>query len=292
MDLLSGLEKFGLKVPENVDILEKDAAKTANAVKAGGPAGSSEKKEEIPEEKSFLLDKSMTCPICDNKFKTKVIKSGQARRLEPDKDLRPRHRYIDTLKYDMCFCPNCGYTALHRDFPHISSMQRKLVKEQVCANFHPRTEPDPPVYDYDIAIERAKLALFNSVVKKSKISERAYICLKIAWLYRGKAETMSRETEDEKRRLAAFLKEGEVFYQQAYDGLLEAVGQEMFPICGMNQETMDYLLAAMSIHYKKYSVASKCLANILSSHTASRHMKDKALELKQEVLEELKQERD
>lgn len=287
MNLLSGLEKFGLDVPEDVDIFEKEKEKSRKAESETKPA-----QEEIPAEESFILEKKVTCPVCDHTFKTKVIKSGQARRLEPDKDLRPRHRYIDTLKYDMCFCSNCGYTALHRNFPHISPTQRKLLKEQVCANFHPRTTPEPSVYDYDTAIERSKLALFNTIVKKGKMSERAYTCLKIAWLYRGKAETMGRSTEAEKRKLAECMKEEEVFYQQAYDGFLEAVSTEMFPICGMDQGTMDYLLATMSMHYQKYSVASKCLAEILSSHTASRHLKDKALELKQEVLAELRQERD
>lgn len=68
----------------------------------------------------------------------------------------------------------------------------------------------------------------------------------------------------------------------------KAVSTEMFPICGMDQGTVDYLLATMSIHYKKYDVASKLLAGILASNTAGRQMKDKALNLKEEVVAELK----
>ena len=62
----------------------------------------------------------------------------------------------------------------------------------------------------------------------------------------------------------------------------------MFPICGMDQSTVDYLLATMSIHYKKYDVASKLLAGILTSQTAGRQIKDKALGLKEEVVAELR----
>ncbi len=51
---------------------------------------------------------------------------------------------------------------------------------------------------------------------------------------------------------------------------------------------MDYLLAVMSFHFKKYDVASKTLANVITSSVASRKMKDKALELKDEIIKELK----
>ena len=40
-------------------------------------------------------------------------------------------------------------------------------------------------YSYEKAIERYKLALYNTLVKKGKNSEKAYECLKISWLYRG-----------------------------------------------------------------------------------------------------------
>jgi len=67
--------------------------------------------------------------------------------------------------------------------------QIKLIKEKICANFKPTGE-EPAVYDYDTAINRYKLALFNTLVKKGKASEKAYTCLKISWLYRGKLEGM------------------------------------------------------------------------------------------------------
>ena len=79
----------------------------------------------------------------------------------------------------------------------------------------------------------------------------------------------------------------EVFYKQAYDGFMKAVSSEMFPICGMDQNTMDYLLAYMSSHFKRYDVASKCISNILGS-SASNKIKDKARDLKEQIIAELK----
>ena len=58
----------------------------------------------------------------------------------------------------------------------------------------------------------------NTVVKKGKDSEKAYTCLKIAWLLRGKAETMSDDTPEAKAAKAEVLKEEEGFYQQVRYG--------------------------------------------------------------------------
>lgn len=286
MNLLSGLEKFGFEANQE-DIMEEE--KEQKETQAA--AGSQQKKEDIPPEESFLLEKGTRCPVCDKVFKAKMVKSGRVKRLEPDKDLRPRHQYIDTLKYGVIACPYCGYTALSNSFPHLTKAQIHLITEGVCDNFKKSAKEEPIVYSYDVAIDRHKLALYNTIVKKGKMSEKAYTCLKIAWLFRGKAEELKGDSDVYKKMRATCKEEEEVFYQQAYEGLMSAVSTEPFPICGMDQTTVDYLLAAMSIHYKKYDVASKLLGGIITSQVASRAIKDKALMLKDEVIAEIKKTR-
>ncbi len=244
--------------------------------------------EKVPSEEEFLLEKSVRCKVCDQVFKTKVVKNGRVKRLEPDRDLRPRFQYIDTLKYDITSCPNCGYTAMNRYFDQIMPTQEKLIREQIASNFQGKNELQKSSYTYDEAIDRYKLSLMNTVVKKGKDSEKAYTCLKIAWLLRGKAETMPEGKPEEKAAKEECLKEEEVFYQQAYEGFLKAVSKEMFPMCGMEQSTLDYLLAYMAFHFKKYEVASKLLASVMASPSASRRMKDMGLELKNEIIAELR----
>ncbi len=288
MNFFSGLEKFGFQSEGNVDLYadekqEQKEQKEKQEVK--------EKVVEIPKEEEFLLEKSVRCIVCDKVFRTRLVKSGRVKRMEPDMDLRPRHQYIDTLKYDAASCPYCGYTALNRFFEHMSPGQIRLVKEQICSNFKQANMDLPEVYDYDRAIDMHKLSLLNAMVKKAKTSEKAYNCLIISWLLRGKAEQIESETPELKSQIDACRQEEESFYQQAYDGLMKAVSTEMFPICGMDQSTMDYLLAVMSFHYKKYDVASKTLANVITSASASRKTKDKALELKDAIISELKKNR-
>lgn len=285
MNLFSGLEKFGLEAKESMQLFEE--GKRENA-KREQEKEEKAKEKIIPSETEFLLLKTVRCKVCDSVFKTKVVKSGKARRLQPDKDLRPRFQYIDTLKYDVISCPECGYAALVRDFDRITPTQARFVREQISSRFHKSNEPETETYSYDTAIARCKLALLNSAVKRGKESEKAYACLKIAWLYRGKADTIGNGTPEEKAAKAACQKEEETFYLQAYEGFIKAISQEMFPIYGMDESTMDYLLAYMSFHFKKYEMASKCLGNVLTSRTASRRLKDMALDLKEEIVLQIK----
>ena len=280
MNLFEGLERFGLK-SEGVSLFEDEKKKTGS--EDGKPAA-----EEIPTEDTFLLEKGIRCAVCDKGFKAKMIKNGRVKRLESDEDLRPKYQYIDVIKYDVSSCPNCGYTAMNRYFDHLSSVQIKLIKEQVCANFKPSGEEEPATYDYDTAISRYKLALFTTMVKKGKNSEKAYTCLKIAWLFRGKAESLDPNDPATAEAKKACKEQEEMFYQQAYEGFMKAVSSEMFPMCGMDQNTMDYLLAYMSAHFKRYDVASKCIANILQSPSAQNKTKERARELKEKIIAEIK----
>lgn len=281
MNLFSGMEKFGLKSAGAMQLFEDEhkEEKKENEVHA---------EEKIPVESEFLLEKTVQCKVCDNKFKTKVIKSGRVKRLEPDRDLRPRFQYVDTLKYDVTSCPVCGYTAMNRYYDQLTPVQAKFIKEQISSNFHADKKEEKASYDYDEAIDRYKLSLLNTVVKKGRDSEKAYTCLKIAWLMRGKIETMSENTPEEKAAKAECQKEQEEFYEQAYEGFTKAISTEMFPMCGMEQSTVDYLLSYMAYHFKQYEVASKFLASVLTSPSASRRMKDMALELKEDIIAQLR----
>lgn len=284
MNLLSGLDKFGFDAEStNIFEEEKSSVKKADAVQPQA--------ENVPKETDFLLEKAIRCPVCDSVFKTKMIKNGRMKRLEPDADLRPRFQYIDSLKYDVSSCPKCGYTAMNRYFEHLSQIQIKLIQENICSKFKPDSIPNPEglvACDYETAISKYKLALFNSIAKKAKASEKAYTCLKISWLLRGQGESLTGDTDEIKAQREAVKKEEDAFYVQAYEGFVKAVATELFPMCGMDQSTVDYLMAAMAFHLKKYDVASKTISSILVSRTAPNKIKDKALNMKDEIIAAIK----
>ena len=288
MGILEGLEKFGFD-GSGMDNLfgDENTAKTQEPEKK--PEQQKTAEDFITPEVEYLLEKKITCALCDRQFKEKAVKTSKMRRLQPDRDLRPRFQGVDTLKYEIISCPYCGYTAQNRYFEHLSSLQIKLIREGVCTKFTPSDEPTPETYDYDQALDRYKLALFNTVVKKGSTSEKAYLCLKMSWLCRGKAEELQKKgVTPDSETMKKCREEERKYYEQAYEGMTKAIASEHFPICGMDSNTMDLLLAAMAFELGKYEAASRMISRILISKTANRNSKDRALEMKEELIKILK----
>lgn len=281
MNLLEGLEKFGLDQMDTEHIFE-DEKKEEVPAKPQATV-----KEEVHPEKEFLLEKSIRCPVCDTVFKTKMVKTGRVKRLEPDFDLRPRFQYIDTNKYDVSSCPKCGYTAMNRYFSHLSSGQIKMIDEGVRRKFKQTNLVEPEEYSYDEAIDRYKLALYNTIVKKGKTSEKAFECLKISWLYRGKNEELMASSDKDAKAIKESQKEEQVYYAQAYDGFLKAIASEAFPMCGMEESTINLLVASMAFKLQKYDIASRFVSLVLTSHAAGRSAKERAMDLKEDIIKQL-----
>ena len=59
-------------------------------------------------------------------------------------------------------------------------------------------------------------------------------------------------------------------------------------MCGMEHNTVDFLIANMAFNLKRYDLASKFVSALLVSKTTSKTIKDKALTLKDEIISEIK----
>lgn len=272
-----GIEGLG-----DLDIYGDDSAKNEDGAEDGQKTVNVRDPEEV--EAEYVFDKTYTCPVCDRSFKSKTLKSNKAKLISTDMDLRPVHQNIDTVKYDVVACPCCGYAVLNRYFAPLTSMQVKKIKEAISSHYKIKAENKNKIYSYDEAIERSKLALLSSVIKAGKDSEKAYVCLKIAWLFRGKAEHLP-ETETEEIKRCE--KEEEAFLSKAYDGMVAARRKELFPICGMDELTFDYLLAALAQRLGHLDVSARLVSEIMVKPTANRRIKEKAGILKEVLKKEI-----
>lgn len=269
-DLFAGLESFGLKDMDNIEVFEKKKEEN-------GANGEVEKPKEVLEE-DLLFDKTYQCPVCDKEFKSKMVRTGKVKLISADTDLRPKYQHVDSLKYDAVMCPYCGYAALNRYFNFVTNVQAKKVKEQISKNFKD-PQAEVKLYDYETALARHKMALLNTVVKCGKVSERAYTCLKIAWLYRGEREQML--LGDYKKEDIKTLEENEKeFTKNAYEGFVDAFSKEEFPMCGMDEYTMMYLIAELARRVGDISTAFLWVSRVLTARDAQRRIKDKAVDLK------------
>lgn len=270
-NLFSGLESLGLGKLSKLNVYdESDKSSKKN-----------ENKEQVQQlhEADFLFEKTYTCPVCDQEFKSKTVKAGKVKLVSADTDLRPKYQLIDSLKYDVVACPHCGYAALNRFFNYMTSMQARLIKESISSSFK-GLAPEGDVISYDEAITRHKLALVNTIVKKAKLSERAYTCLKTAWLLRGKAESLPEDTKDLPKVVEALNKEEMEFLTNAYEGFVEAFSKELFPMCGMDENTTTYLVADLARRIGRYDEATRLISKVLTARDANERIKTKAREIK------------
>lgn len=274
-NIFAGLESLGFKDVDKVDVYQEKGSDRKNQ-----DAARQEQKREVSEE-DLLFDKSYTCPVCDHEFKSRMVRTGKVRLAGADSDLRPKYMGVDSLKYDAILCPRCGYAALNRYFNFVMESQAKNIKEKISANFCYQPEAGK-IYTYDDALTRHKMALLNTVVKNGKSSERAYTCLKMAWLCRGKRELLM-QGEYKKEEVSELVSEEKELLSNAYEGFSVAFNKEDFPMCGMDQYTMLYLLAELARRIGKNDEAKRYVSKVLVARNAQRRIKDKAFALKEKL---------
>lgn len=278
-DIFSGLESMGLGKLADLDVFSSDEEKKKIAEKAA-----MQKKKEL-EESDYLFDKSYKCPCCDHEFKTKTVKTGKAHMISADTDLRPKYQGIDPLKYDAVVCPSCGYAAINKYFESLMFSQAKLIKENITKNFT-GLDFNGEIFTYDYAIQRYKLALVSTIIKKGRLSERAYVCLKAAWVLRGKSESLSPETPNYNQVIAELKAEEKGFIEKACVGFTEAFSKETFPICGMDEHTATYLVADLCRQTGRYDEANRWISRVITSKSANERIKQKARDIRDMIAEE------
>ncbi len=277
--IFSGFEKLGLGNLGGEELFE-DPSKKEVKVKTEAP----KKRLQLVNEEDYLFDKKYKCPVCDADFESRTVRTGKVRMKNVDIDLRPDYDELDQNKYDIIACPHCGYAALARYFPNLTKHQTEDIRVKICMNYK-HEENREAIYSYDYAKRLYQLALANAVVKKAKNSEKAYICLKTAWVIRGETQRLDPEEADYQRKKDENDAQEKELLSNALNGFIMARQTEEFPIAGMDSTTLDYLIAALAVETGKNDIASRMIGDILVSKVANSRIKDKARNLKEIMAE-------
>lgn len=257
-NIFSGLEGLGFDDMNDVKLFEKKNGEEKDSNK--------ENKEEDP--KNYLYDVTLTCPVCGNKFLARAVKSSAYRRQKSDSDLHVRYSLINPYFYEVYLCNACGYAAMKQDFEKIREYQIDLIQKKIAPKWQGRRYPE--VYDNEIAIERYKLSLLNSVVIEAKPSRKALNCLRLGWMYRLK--------EDDKNE--------QVFLKQALQGFNDAYLNEDFPICGMDKFTMMYLIGELHRRTDNINEANLWFSKLITTPSVPQKIKDLARDQRDLIKEE------
>ena len=278
MGLLSGLSNLGLGTLENADIYEAEEKEAEQKQEEA-------KQVVVFNEADVLFDKSCECPVCGKSFTYRAVRTGKAKLVSQDIDLRPKYDKFDPLKYDVVVCDSCGYSVLARYIQPLPQPIIKLLKDNVCGKV--RGISNKGVYSYDDAIQRYQLALACAIVKKAKDSEKAYICLKLAWVIRGKKESLSLDDSNYDEIMASLNADEQEAIKTAFEGFIAARQKESFPMAGMDELTVDYILAVLASRLQHFDISQKLIAAILTSKVANNRIKDRARDLKEQVKQEM-----
>ncbi len=278
MGILSGLGNMGIDI-KNGDLFAEEKKEEPKI--SPEELKRAEEAKKHAEEADNLLKKTFVCPICGGEFKALTVKANRARLIAQDVDLRPKYEKFDALKYAAVMCPNCGYAARGQVFNSVTAKQKTIIREKIASNFFENYDDENmDVYDYDTAINHYQMAIGTAIVKNAKFSEKAYICLQTAWIVRGKKESLNKEAPDYAKLLEECKENEKELLQNAMEGFLKARSSEDFPMCGMDEYTIDYIIAALCYECNKPEAATKILSELISSRTANSRIKDKARDLK------------
>ena len=206
-----------------------------------------EQNEEILRE--MIYEKDYECPICKEQIKRKAVKSSKNRLVDTDFDLNARYDKVNPLYYEVIVCEKCGFAQLNKREETPTLAEAHLIKEKISAQFGGRQYSK--YYTATEATDRYKLALLNAIVRNATEGEKAYIALKLGWLYR---EIGNQEEE-----------------------------REEFPIFELQEEVVCYLIAALSYHAEDYKQAIKWIQIVLRNADISPKLKDRCFSLKQMV---------
>ncbi|MFT8342404.1 MAG: DUF2225 domain-containing protein [Clostridium beijerinckii] len=177
---------------------------------------------------NHLFDKQIVCPVCNSHFKAKTVKSKSPRVISKDSDFFIRYSVVNPYFYDVLICNSCGYAAMRSDFEKLKLHKKELVLSNVTPKWKPREYPH--ILDEKLAIERYKLALLNAMLIDLPNSTKGMISLKIAWMYRL-LDNSTQET---------------LFLKQALEGFNTAYMTEIFPIYGLQRDSLMYLLGELN----------------------------------------------
>mgnify|MGYP002625783828 CR=1 FL=1 len=161
---------------------------------------------------------------------------------------------------------------------------------------HDRWEDDMRNYNRDL--DFAKLAFIDGLDASftDHLNKQRYISLDVNSFLNSQLSTIVKNDAKELDKNCCYIKNNAIFFkrkeeealQNALEGFVVARSREDAPMCGMDQYTLDYLLAQLYFHFGKYDEAGRLVTGILQSHNAPSLIRRKVQDLKEQVVAELK----
>lgn len=175
----------------------------------------------------YLFDKELDCPVCANHFVTKKPRLRKLPVEKKDSDFHIWYKAVNPVYYNVWVCPNCGFSATESEFNKVTTDEKKIILKSISVKWNKRDFGGTRTVG--MAFETHKLALLVAQLLNKSKGYLGSLCLRLAWLYR---EEENREQE-------------EVYLKRALEHLEDAYTHESFPIAGLEEVPLSYLIGEL-----------------------------------------------
>jgi uncharacterized protein (DUF2225 family) len=152
----------------------------------------------------ILFDKTVTCTICTNTYKTKRVRSRFIRALRSDSDFCSYYDDEENspLLYYVSVCPTCGYSVSDEFSTYFSTNTLDAIKKSVSSQWGSKDYGQKR--SVKEAIEAYKLAIYCATLKKEKHIVLAGLYMRLVWILR-KENVVDQENRFMKMAVAEYV---------------------------------------------------------------------------------------
>ncbi|MBS4537795.1 DUF2225 domain-containing protein [Clostridium sp. D2Q-11] len=133
-----------------------------------------------------LYDKKLICPVCENEYTSKKVKSSKLRVEKRDTDLMTYYKGENPLLYSVVVCNKCGFSYLDAEYKGIKKESKKVILEKITSRLSNKNYMDTRTLEE--GEETYKLALYCAELIDSKKIYLASLALRLGWIYRLKGD--------------------------------------------------------------------------------------------------------
>ncbi len=227
---------------------------------------------------NLLFDRDVQCPVCEEDFKAKNVRSSKLRLDKVENDLRQRFVDFDPLWYLVWTCPNCYYSNFNFEFKQVPEAfkkklleQGKQLKTKVRLQFSEPRKIDEVFLSYYLMLQSLQAS------GKPSPSETAKVWLRLSWLYS--------DAGDQEMYLYASRKALDMFKDSYYNTRRDTSVEQ--------DQRLSLLLGELSMRLGEDTEALKFFRGAIArkggNNTINRQAEDRIRDLKDMVL---KQEKD
>ena len=174
----------------------------------------------------FLYTKELVCVVCSKKHETCKVRIRKLPVEKKDSDFHIWYKDVNPVYYNVWVCPNCGLSVTESEHIPISTEQKSVFLKSIGVKWTKRDFSGERTYEQ--AVESHQLALLTGQVLNKSNGYLGGLCLRLAWLFREYND--SRENQ---------------YLKHALDHLEAAYSSESFPIAGLDEISLSYLIGEL-----------------------------------------------